>query len=172
MSYIEQLFSALAPYTPTLVGTYPLGLQTSTSDFDVICCCVDLPEFERSLASALSDLGAPPARPQRVTLSPEASVTSFACDGLPIEVFCQGIPVYEQHGFRHMLIEGRLLSLGIGVRLRERVLALRQAGVKTEPAFAQLLGLTGDPYAALLELEGQSSAQLTALLTRTARERL
>ncbi|HYQ31536.1 MAG TPA: DUF4269 domain-containing protein [Polyangiaceae bacterium] len=168
MSSIERLFSALAPYGPTLVGTYPLGLQTSSSDLDVICCCADLSEFEQSLSSALRNLGTPTATPRRIALSPEASVTSLACDGLPIEVFCQGVPVYEQHGFRHMIIEGRLLRLGASVRLRERVLALRRTGLKTEPAFAKLLGLAGDPYAALLELESQSSAQLLALLATTA----
>lgn len=166
MSQFERLFSALSPYTPTLVGTYPLGLQTNTSDFDVACCCQDLSQFERALRSVLLELGTPTALPRRVPLSPEATVTNFACDGLPVEVFCQGIPVYEQHGFRHMIIEGRLLSLGSSVRLRERVLALRQAGMKTEPAFAELLGLVGDPYAAVLQLESQSTAQLTALLAR------
>jgi hypothetical protein len=68
-----------------------------------------------------------------------------------------------------MIIEGRLLCLGASVSLRERVVALRQAGLKTEPAFAKLLALAGDPYAALLELESQSAAQLTALLARAAR---
>jgi hypothetical protein len=169
MSQLERLFSALAPYTPTLVGTYPLGLQTNMSDLDIVCCCQDLSRFERALASALVELDTLAAPPRRVTLSPEASVTNLVCDGLPVEVFCQGIPVYHQHGFRHMIIEGRLLSLGSSLSLRERVLALRRAGLKTEPAFAELLALAGDPYAALLELESQSAAQLTALLTRAAR---
>jgi len=169
MSQLERLFSALAPYTPTLVGTYPLGLQTNMSDFDVVCCCEDLSRFERALASFLLELDTPTAPPRRLTLSPEASVTNFDCDGLPVEVFCQGIPVYEQHGFRHMIIEGRLLSLGASVSLRERVVALRQAGLKTEPAFAKLLAVAGDPYAALLELESLSAAQLTALLATAAR---
>jgi hypothetical protein len=142
-----------------------LGLQTTTSDFDVICCCPDLVRFERALGTAMIELGLPSPCPRRVELSPEASVTDFAYDGLAIELFCQAIPVYQQHGFRHMLIEGRLLRLA-SQQLRERVLALREAGLKTEPAFAKVLGLDGDPYGALLDLESQSQPQLLDILTR------
>jgi hypothetical protein len=46
------------------------------------------------------------------------------------------------------------------------VLALRREGAKTEPAFASLLGLAGDPYAAMLELHDRPEAVLTALLAR------
>lgn len=164
MLKLKRLLRALAPFTPTLVGTYPLGLQTNTSDFDVICSCPDLALFERSLGAELLELGLPFTPSRRVHFALEASVTNLDCDGLPVEVFCQSIPVSEQHGFRHMIIEGRLLQLG-GERLRARVLALRSEGVKTESAFASVLGLTGDPYAALLLLEGQSQQQLTALLS-------
>ncbi|HYQ05132.1 MAG TPA: DUF4269 domain-containing protein [Polyangiaceae bacterium] len=164
MQQFLRLSSALAPFTPTLVGTYPLGLQTSTSDFDLICSCSDLGSFERSLSAELLALGLSHTPPRRVRLAVEASVTNLHCDGLAVEVFCQTIPVSEQHGFRHMIIEGRLLCLG-GERLRARVLALRADGLKTEPAFASALGLSGDPYAALLQLETQSQQVLMALLS-------
>ena len=54
-----------------------------------------------------------------------------------------------------------MLSLG-GEPLRAAVMARRYAGAKTEPAFAQVLGLTGDPYAMLLTLEGLDAAALNA----------
>jgi ribosomal protein S18 acetylase RimI-like enzyme len=61
------------------------------------------------------------------------------------------------------VIEGRLLVIG-GAALRERVRELKRAGVKTEPAFAQVLGLAGDPYAALLALEDWSTPRLRSLV--------
>lgn len=51
-----------------------------------------------------------------------------------------------------MLIEYNLLKT-YGDPFRERIIQLKKQGIKTEPAFAQLLGLKGDPYLALLDLE-------------------
>jgi GNAT superfamily N-acetyltransferase len=99
----------------------------------------------------------------RSNTQPEALVASFSSEGLALEVFCQDLPVTQQHAFRHMVIEGRLLVLG-GEALRDKIVALKRAGTKTEPAFAAVLGLSGDPYAALLRLEAYSDARLVALL--------
>lgn len=147
---LAQLFRDLEAFQPTLVGTYPLGLQVDGSDFDVVCTCDDLDAFERALCAALEKLGLTDVRRER--REPDAVVAAFHLGDLAIEVFGQALPVHEQRGFRHMVIEGRLLVYG-GAVLRERVRALKRTGIKTEPAFAQLLCLAGDPYAALLELE-------------------
>jgi hypothetical protein len=40
------------------------------------------------------------------------------------------------------------------------IMELRARGMKTEPAFANILALPGDPYVSLLELGAQSDAQL------------
>lgn len=63
---------------------------------------------------------------------------------------------------RHFYIERRLLTLE--PRLRAIVTDLKRTGVKTEPAFAQVLALKGDPYEALLPLELISDLELRALL--------
>jgi len=159
------LFRALAPHSPTLVGTFPLGLQTATSDIDVACCAEDLDAFEAALATLLRSWTTP-ARVARVPFSPVASVTTFMLGALPVEVFCQPTAVHLQHGFRHMIVEGRLLALG-GEPLRRAVVAAKRGGMKTEPAFAATLGLdAADPYAALLALEAASHEELAALVTR------
>jgi hypothetical protein len=49
-----------------------------------------------------------------------------------------------------MLIEHRLL-LKHGEAFKNKVIELKQNGLKTEPAFAKLLGIEGDPYEELLK---------------------
>ena len=46
---LRHLFTLLAPYNPVLAGTFPLGLQTDTSDLDILCEARDLPAFETFL---------------------------------------------------------------------------------------------------------------------------
>ncbi len=62
-----------------------------------------------------------------------------------------------------MAVQSRLLELDDG-RFRAAVIALKQSGLKTEPAFADLLGLAGDPYKALLGLESMTEDDLRRLL--------
>ena len=47
---------------------------------------------------------------------------------------------------QHLIIEEQ------GEEFREQVIKLKLQGYKTEPAFAKLLGLKGDPYVAMLEV--------------------
>lgn len=162
---LARLFRPLAPFQPTLIGTFPLGLQVDGSDLDIACTYDDLDAFERALRTALSDLGV--AAP-RIEHSPAAVVAAFELGGDAIEIFGQALPVTAQRGFRHMVIEGQLLGIG-GAGLAARVRELKRSGVKTEPAFAQVLGLTGDPYEALLALEAWPPERLRELVARALR---
>lgn len=166
---LSGLLADLAAYSPTLAGTFPLGLQIEGSDLDLLCSAPDLDDFEAALRAALARHSVRLQRLERLSLSPEASVASVAWEGPLLEIFCQAIPVCQQQGFRHMVVEGRLLVAG-GPRLRERVLAAKRGGLKTEPAFASVLGLPGDPYAALLELERWSWEELRALVEAVERD--
>jgi len=162
---IALLFEALAAYGPTLVGTYPLGLALPNSDFDVLCSSIDLTAFESELYAWLDEHGVQPTHRGRIATNPEASVTALRWGGVEIEIFCQQRPVLEQNGFRHFVVEGRLLSIG-GEPLRERVRAAKARGLKTEPAFAEVLELVGDPYVTLLALEGWPQERLIQLVRR------
>jgi hypothetical protein len=75
------------------------------------------------------------------------------------------VPTARQNGFRHLLVEAAVLAAG-GEQWRRAVRRLKQQGLKTEPAFANLLRLSGDPYVALLELEGKTVAELQNYLAR------
>jgi hypothetical protein len=158
---LARLFRDLEAYHPTLVGSFPLGLQIDGSDLDIVCDCEDLEVFERALGPILAALGVA----ARVERYPEfaAVVAVFEVGDVEVEIFAQALPVHAQRGFRHLVIEGRLLGIG-GAALRTQVRELKRAGLKTEPAFARILGLAGDPHQALLELESWSPERLAALI--------
>ncbi len=141
------LSARLAPYTPLLAGTIPLDLDLPDSDLDLICAAADLPAFLDVVRAAHGWCDGFDARLKRVNGEPSA-VVRFRSDGFPFEVFAQARPVTEQRAYRHLLVEARVLAEGAAARAAIR--ALRAAGLKTEPAFARYLCLTGDPYAALL----------------------
>ena len=73
----------------------------------------------------------------------------------------------RQGAYRHMVIQARLLEAG-GEAFRGEIVALRRAGLKTEPAFARRLAIAGDPYVALLALEHMDDDGLRKLLDDTA----
>lgn len=162
---LARLFHQLAPFQPTLIGSFPLGLQVDGSDLDIACTCEDLDAFERALRTALPALGI--AQP-RIERSPTAVVAAFELGDDAIEIFGQALAVTAQRGFRHMVIEGQLLVIG-GAALVARIRELKRSGVKTEPAFAQVLGLTGDPYEALLALEDWPPERLRGLVAGARR---
>jgi hypothetical protein len=56
------------PFHPTLVGTYPLGLQVDRSDFEIVCTCEDLDAFEATLRATLSSLGITRAKIERLPI--------------------------------------------------------------------------------------------------------
>lgn len=162
------LLDRLAPFRPLVAGTYPLGLHVEGSDIDVLCE-VSAPAALESFVRAHPDWFANATVESADDVTPPACVVRLRLDGLAIEIFGQAVPVHRQVAFRHMIVEGRLLSLG-GPALADRVRALKASGVKTEPAFARALGLTGDPYATLLDLEEATTDELRALVDAIHRE--
>ena len=64
-----------------------------------------------------------------------------------------------------MLAEARILAL-LGPDFAKRVRALKRQNIKTEPAFAQLLRLSGDPYIGVAELANMSMDEMTAFVNR------
>ncbi len=155
-----QLLERLATHAPVLVGTFPLDLTVPGSDLDLVCEAPDLAAFQRTLAAFATY----PQYTLRLASTAEpALVAFFELEGLPVEIFGQALPTAHQNGYRHLVVEARLLAVG-GASLRQAVLALKTRGVKTEPAFAQVLGLPGDPYHALLMLEAFDDKALAALM--------
>ncbi len=158
------LFTTLAPYDPLLIGTVPLDVDTPQSDLDVACHAPDLDALGAALVQAYGPR--PGFELVRKTVRGVASaIGRFTWGGFAIEVFGQPVPVLAQYGVRHFLVEARLLALG-GAPLRQAVRTLKEAGVRTEPAFARLLGLQGDPYERLWTLSFAPTETLVHLLTQ------
>lgn len=149
---------ALAAFKAHVVGTPPLGLETPNSDIDIICQCSDFTPLAARVEELYKD------QPgfcisARIIRHIPSWICRFQTLGWPVEIFAQDVPVEQQMGWRHFQIERRLLTL-FGDRLRAQILALRSQGLKTEPAFSAALGLSGDPYLALLALEAEPDAAL------------
>ena len=92
----------------------------------------------------------------------DSCVVQFHALDWDIELFCQRIPTKEQWGVRHFNVEKRILT--IEPALRKTVRRLKEDGLKAEPAFAAALGLSGDPYAAVLKLEALSNVELREVI--------
>jgi hypothetical protein len=157
------LMEPLAAYDPHLAGTPPLGLDTAESDIDVICHAPDGARFAQELTALFGDQDG--FRLRQWTDATRPVIASFEAQGWTIEIFGHPRPVAEQAGWRHFLVERRLLALG-GDAFRAAIMTRRLEGLKTEPAFAAALGLAGDPYAALLALEERLDEDLKRTLSQ------
>lgn len=146
----HRIMEILAPFDPVLTGTIPLEIDLDTSDLDIICYCPDLVAFTHLLNREFGKHPDYQINESSVQGRPTV-IGRFALEGRPVEIFGQHRPVREQEAFIHLVNEYRIL-LERGADFREQVLLLKRAGIKTEPAFAQVLGLTGDPYAAISQL--------------------
>ncbi len=128
---------------------------------DVICFAPDADAFACAVWKAFG------TRPefriwQKVRLG-RPVVAHITDAGWTIEIFGQAVPISEQSGWRHFLVEQRLLTFG-GEALRIAVMTQRTTGMKAEPAFAAVLGLDGDPFETMLRLQRCSDIELIAML--------
>ena len=145
-----RIMDLLHPFDPLFVGTIPIEIDVESSDLDVICNYHDKKKFQNLIISTFASQEHFEIKER--FLPEEAVIASFVFKGVPVEIFSQNLPTRQQAGWRHMLIEHKLL-LERGDAFRQEILALKQSGYKTEPAFAIALGLIGDPYIELLKLE-------------------
>ncbi|MXN89890.1 DUF4269 domain-containing protein [Flavobacterium sp. Sd200] len=142
------IIEKLAGYSPTLAGTIPINIDIDKSDLDILCHYTNADVFYKKVFDAFSHFQ--DFKIVKTTVNgTETVLANFYCNDFEIEIFGQPIPVHQQNGYLHMIAEYQIL-VKYGEPFRKQVIALKEAGYKTEPAFAKLLGLEGDPYEALL----------------------
>ncbi|MBX3040433.1 MAG: VOC family protein [Bdellovibrionaceae bacterium] len=147
----------LRPFSPLIAGTFPLGLDVAGSDVDVLISG-DLRLAKDILLERSGGFREFNIQEMMVQGVPTL-FASFSSGGADFEIFGQETPSVNQRGYRHFLIEERLLKMG-GTTFRRKVREAREVGLKTEPAFAKVLGLKGDPYEELLVLQKRSNQEL------------
>jgi hypothetical protein len=132
------------------------------SDLDIICEATNFESLENTLLQHYAHLADFSIRHTGIRHVPSL-IANFGSGDFKIEVFAQAQPVKQQYAFRHMCIEKRILDLA-GNSFRQQVIRLKTKGLKTEPAFAHMLKLRGDPYDALLALENYEDDKILSLL--------
>lgn len=143
-----KIFKKLATFDPVLTGTVPIEVDIPTSDLDIICQFQDEVRFKTCIESQYSTQ--PNFFIQKTRKQEQNTIIAyFRYQGYEIEIFGQPLPVHKQMAYRHMIKEYEILQ-SKGPAFRSKVIELKREGLSTEAAFAQLLGIKGDPYLALL----------------------
>ena len=144
-----RLFETLRGFTPFLAGTIPIEVDIDGSDLDILCAWKNRNDFILRVKGAFQSMQDFSLRTSTLQ-GHETVIVNFHVEGMAIEIFATDIPVKMQMGYLHLMIEHRLL-VERGVEFRAAVIQLKKSGIKTEPAFAKLLGLEGDHYQELLK---------------------
>ncbi|MEH8252058.1 DUF4269 domain-containing protein [Aeromonas veronii] len=150
-----------------LVSTLAIGLDRPGSDLDILCQHPDPAAFAATFAE--QGWQASPKGDNIWLLERTFSCLDqhFANSGSdkseaswPLERYVTPAPIETLNGWRHLTLMAALLER-FGDAFYREVLRLRlEEGLKGEAAMCRLLGLAGDPYAALLTLEGRNLAEL------------
>lgn len=146
-----KIFEHLKSYSPILTGTIPIEIDLPESDLDIICYCTNHEKFSTKLTQLFGKQNGFHIITDTYN-GLEATVTTFRYQGFDFEIFGQNIPTTKQSAYRHMLIEHKILTQK-DAAFKAAIIKLKESGMKTEPAFAKLLGLCGNPYEALFTLE-------------------
>ena len=144
------IFESLKKFNPILTGTIPIGIDLPKSDLDIICECQNHSEFSELLTTLFSNQNGFKISSTKQD-GIESTIAEFKTENFLFEVFGQNIPTEKQNAYRHMLVENKIL-LEKGLEFKQEIIKLKSSGLKTEPAFAKLLGLSGNPYVELLKL--------------------
>jgi len=159
-----KIFKILREYNPTLVGTIPIEIDISESDLDIICEVYELEEFEELVIKSFNKYDNFHIERQTVK-GLLTSIAYFGYSNFLIEIFGQPKSVIEQNGYRHMIVEKKLLEIS-GESARKQIKKLKKLGLKTEPAFAKYFNLKGDLFDELLKLSRLNKKELILFLKK------
>ena len=143
----------LVGFDPLLIGTIPLNIDIEKSDLDIICCWKSKNLFIETLIENFAHYHGFLLTEKKIA-GHETIIATFQIDQFEIEIFGQNRPTKQQEGYRHMMIEHKILSNN-DETFRQKIIYLKKTGLTTEQAFAKQLDLVGDPYQALMRFGEQ-----------------
>lgn len=153
------ILEKLNNYHPILVGTIPIDIDIESSDLDIICQTDDYKTF-----GDLIQLHFQHFEGFSTNINESRYLARFRFKNFEIEVFATNQPTDLQPAYRHMIVEDRILQL-LGINFRNEIRVLKNKGLKTEPAFGQLLTIKENPYEELLKYEKLSLSELKEKLS-------
>lgn len=147
-----------------LVSTLAIGLDRPGSDLDILCQHPNPAAFAATFAEQgwqASAKGDHVWLLERTFPAIDRRTADKNGASWPVELYVTPTPIETQNGWRHLTLMAALLER-FGDAFYREVLRLRlEQGLKGEAAMCRLLGLAGDPYAALLTLEGRKLTELS-----------
>lgn len=152
----NKVLANIAEFEPILAGTIPINIDIENSDLDIICYWKNKTDFIEKLESFFGNKNEFTIR-ETIIDNEETVIANFKIERFEIEIFGQSIPVKNQNGYKHMIIEHKILQ-SKGENFRLEIIKLKQKGYKTERAFGFLLGLKGNPYQELLNYKINSAS--------------
>lgn len=157
------IFYILKKYSPILVGTIPIGIDVNNSDLDIVCKVSDFNEFKGLLDANFSIYNGYSIKYNEFE---NILVCNFYVDNVEIEIYGSELDSVDTNGYRHMIVENRILSLA-NEEFKEAIIDLKRGGLKTEPAFSKMLNLSGNPYEELLKFEKYSNIKILNIINRS-----
>lgn len=156
----SRILEKLKSFNPLVVGTFPLGLNTANSDIDICIEFQNENDFVDSSNKFFSDFKNYQLSSVQIN-SGSAILVKFTFENINYEIIGQHISSNKQIAFQHFQVEEKILKYA---QCQSEILKLRSKGLKTEPAFAKYLCLTGEGFKELLELNKRSIAHLKILI--------
>lgn len=160
----SRILKILSDYNPLVVGTIPIEIDTENSDIDIVCEIYNFGKFEELLKNNFSKYKNFQLRYKKRNII----ICNFWIDSFEVEIYGTNDKSENSDGYRHMIIESRLLTL-YGDDFKKKIIQLKKEGMKTEPAFAKLLNLKGNPYDELLLFENYTDEKIKNIQLRKAK---
>lgn len=142
------ILQQLQAYQPIVVGTIPININIEGSDVDIVLYTLDFNQIEAELYRDFSQFD----DFQLERIGSNVIVCGFSIEGQLFELYATDRETEQQNGYLHMIKEYEIMQI-MDEDFASEIRTLKKAGVKTEPAFCQLLQLHGNPYEELLKYQ-------------------